>query len=242
MIDSGATNNFISVAAVNRLHLQKTGDDRYGVTLGNGEKIFGKGKCQGVKVTLEIMEDYHILGLGNSDIILGMQWLEKLGEVVINWKKQSMKYHWNGVEQILEGDPSLERSKISLKLLKKTWSKEDQELLVEINHVESAGAQVAEIADIFREVVENFKEVFSEPHGLPPVREKDHAINLKEGTSPVSVRPYRYPQIQKDEIKRMVKDMLVAHIIRPSSSPSPARFCSLRRRMARGDSVSIIER
>lgn len=90
MIDSGATNNFISVATVNRLQLHKTEDDRYGVIFGNVEKIFGKGKCREVRMTIQgvdIVEDYLILGLGNCDIILGMQWLEKLGEVVINWKK-----------------------------------------------------------------------------------------------------------------------------------------------------------
>ena len=30
------------------------------------------------------------------------------------------------------------------------------------------------------------------PH-LPPPRSKDHAIVLKEGSDPVSIRPYRYP-------------------------------------------------
>ena len=111
MIDSGATNNFISVTAVNRLQLESTKGDRYGVTLGNGEKIYGKGKCQKLLMTvqrIEIVEDYLILGLENSDVILGMQWLEKLGEVVTSWKKQMMKFHWEGVECTLKGDPSLE--------------------------------------------------------------------------------------------------------------------------------------
>ena len=33
------------------------------------------------------------------------------------------------------------------------------------------------------------------------------------------MRRYRYPQIQKTETKRLVKDMLAAGIIQPSSSP-----------------------
>lgn len=41
----------------------------------------------------------------------------------------------------------------------------------------------------------------------------------KEGGNPVSVCPYRYPQIQKEEIEKMVRDMLLAGIIRPSHSP-----------------------
>ena len=148
-----------------------------------------------------------------------MQWLEKLGEVVTNWKKQMMKFHWEGVECTLKGDPSLEQSVTTLKAIRRTWSKEDQGMLVEINQVEKPGTQPGEIPKAFQPIVTAFKEVFSEPRGLPPNREKNHAINLKDGTSPVSVRPHRYPHIQKDEIERMVRDMLDAHIIRPSTSP-----------------------
>lgn len=36
---------------------------------------------------------------------------------------------------------------------------------------------------------------------------------MKEGSDPVNVRPYRYPQTQKDEIERLIHDMLTAGII-----------------------------
>ena len=39
------------------------------------------------------------------------------------------------------------------------------------------------------------------------------------GAQPANVRPYRYPHFQKDEIERIVKDMLISGIIQPSSSP-----------------------
>ena len=42
---------------------------------------------------------------------------------------------------------------------------------------------------------------------------------LKDGSDPVSVRPYRYPQSQNDEIERLIQEMLAAGIIRPSTSP-----------------------
>lgn len=68
-------------------------------------------------------------------------------------------------------------------------------------------------------VLERFCEVFHMPPGLPPIRERDHYITLKEGTDPISVRPYRYPQSQKDEIERLISDMLQAGLIQDSISP-----------------------
>jgi hypothetical protein len=42
---------------------------------------------------------------------------------------------------------------------------------------------------------------------------------LLQGTAPVAVRSYRYPQLQKDELERQVAGMLTQGIIHPSTSP-----------------------
>ena len=47
----------------------------------------------------------------------------------------------------------------------------------------------------------------------------DHHIHLVPGSPPVAVRPYRYPQLLKDEIERQCDDMLQQGIIRESTSP-----------------------
>jgi hypothetical protein len=42
---------------------------------------------------------------------------------------------------------------------------------------------------------------------------------LIKGAQPVSVRPYRYPYFQKEEIERIVQELLDSGVIRPSHSP-----------------------
>ncbi|KAG8382858.1 hypothetical protein BUALT_Bualt05G0123000 [Buddleja alternifolia] len=59
-------------------------------------------------------------------------------------------------------------------------------------------------------LLDEFEQLFIEPTALPPQRSHDHKIILKEGSSPVSVRPYRYPSLQKDEIEKLVQAMLDA--------------------------------
>lgn len=57
------------------------------------------------------------------------------------------------------------------------------------------------------------------PKQLPPGRELDHYINLKEGTEPINVWPYRYAYFQKAKIEKQVQDMLKLGLIRYSTSP-----------------------
>ena len=108
---------------------------------------------------------------------------------------------------------------MSLKAMGGTLFKERQGLLVELRCIQAEEKQEWRVLAALKGVVQSHLAIFESPKGLPPNRQKNHAIVLKEGTNPVSVQPYRYPQIQKDEIEKLVRDMLHAQIIRLSTSP-----------------------
>lgn len=64
-----------------------------------------------------------------------------------------------------------------------------------------------------------FQDIFEEPVGLPPIRDQSNNIHLLSSAPPVSVRPYKQAQFQKDENERIVQDILQQGIIRESCSP-----------------------
>jgi hypothetical protein len=76
--------------------------------------------------------------------------------------------------------------------------------------------------DLMTSLLQAYVDIFATPSGLPPQRRHDHRIHLLPGTAPVAVRPYRYPQLLKDEVERQCADMLAQGTIRPSSSPFSA--------------------
>lgn len=68
-------------------------------------------------------------------------------------------------------------------------------------------------------LLEEYSELFQEPKHLPPAREIDHQITLKEGVESINVRPYRYAYFYKAEIEKQVHEMLPLGLIWPSTSP-----------------------
>ncbi|WOH08030.1 hypothetical protein DCAR_0727466 [Daucus carota subsp. sativus] len=136
-----------------------------------------------------------------------------------------MKFEVEGELITLKGDPTLVKSRVSLKSMLRMLKKKEMGYWVECSSLESSRAQDTQllanttIPAFLATTISQHTQVFAEPTGLPPVRNHEHAICLKQGSNPVGVRPYRYPQSQKDEIERLITEMLAAGIIKPSTSP-----------------------
>lgn len=102
-----------------------------------------------------------------------------------------MKFQW-GIETVeLRGDPSLGTSQVSLKAMMRTLRKEKHGLWVKLNEMNKGNEEKSVNIPLFLEpVVQEYQDVFGDITALPPSRSHDHAIHLKEGANPVSVRPY----------------------------------------------------
>lgn len=133
-----------------------------------------------------------------------------------------MKFRMGETWMTLRGDQGLNKSAVSLREMVKALLKEGQGLWVEMEQPAECGALMGkeeEIPEGVSKLIRQHKQVFTETRRLPPARGLDHAITLKAGTHPINVRPFRYPHFQKNEIERLVKEMLAARIIQPSISP-----------------------
>lgn len=118
LIDCGATHNFISEKLVKKLLIPTKETAHYGVIVGSGTAIQGKGVCEGVEIQLEnwkLKEEFLPLELGGVDVVLGMQWLHSLGITVVDWKNLMLTFIAEGKQVSIKGDPSLTKSWISLK-------------------------------------------------------------------------------------------------------------------------------
>ncbi|KAA0047682.1 ty3-gypsy retroelement transposase [Cucumis melo var. makuwa] len=164
--------NFVSEKLVKKLQLPTKETEHYGVILGSGTVIQGKGICEALE----------------------------------------------GKQVCIKGDPSLTKARVSLKsMMIKSWGEQDEGFLIECRALEVKGLIRTECckADVNPKVVnpvlsilDQFTDVFEWPDKLPPRRDIEHQIHLKKGTDPINVRPYQYGYHQKEEMEKLVKEML----------------------------------
>ena len=80
-----------------------------------------------------------------------------------------------------------------------------------------------------KQILSKFASVFATPTSLPSCRGHEYQILLKDGTTPICQRAYRYPHFQKAKIEKIVTELLEVGSIRPSQSPFSSPMLMVRR-------------
>jgi hypothetical protein len=205
LMDSGSTCNFISEKTASTIGVV-CGDARGAhVRVANGDRVpcLGLARDVAIRIGDEVFQiDCFAIPLDCYDVVLGVTFLRTLGPILWDFDALCMAFwrhgrrvRWSGVGAPRQDDP---RTAAHLHML----------------HHDGPS--------LLQRLLESFADVFAAPAGLPPPRECDHRIHLKPNTEPVAVRPYRYPQLQKDELEAQCTAMLEQGIIRPSTSPFSA--------------------
>jgi hypothetical protein len=196
LVDTGSTHNFLSRDAMRRLALQPVGAEKFSVTVANGDRL----ACQGMARQVPVLigdEPFSIdcvgIDLGCYDFILGVDFLSTLGPILwdldvlslIFWREGGRRVQWTGIGGSGAVTPQLQLM----------------------------AAALDEAHPLLADLLQQHSDIFDEPQGLPPARPYDHRIHLLPDMAPAAVRPYRYPQLQKDELERYVAVMVAQGII-----------------------------
>ncbi|KAJ7960281.1 Ty3/gypsy retrotransposon protein [Quillaja saponaria] len=79
----------------------------FSVTVANGEQVKVQYGCKGLKWNMQGVDfqaDFLIMPLGSCHMVLGVQWLSKLGSIVWNFDNLTMGFQWEGKQVLLQGN------------------------------------------------------------------------------------------------------------------------------------------
>jgi len=223
LVDSGSTHNFLDSATAKKLRCTLLRIPPLAVAVAGGTQLQCQTMCKGFVWTLlgtEYRTDAYIVSLGSCDMVLGVQWLATLGSILWNFEDLTMEFSINGRRHKLRGTKKSEVEWAKGKN-QKTLCQAVQLFAVHIEPIQLGATvlQTEEKEPQLTQLLQAYADIFEEPKTLPPHRSHDHRIILKEGTSPINVRPYRYPALQKDISEQTVREMMEAGVVRPSQSP-----------------------
>lgn len=229
MIDSGATENFISESFVEKHKMNYQIVKNLPVQLADGHHKTINRMVKIQKLQLNSCKSNNItayaMPLQRYDLILGAPWLYDTNPM-IDWVRHTLTFK-KGTTSITEvanetnPKEKLECNSIYVSKHQFARTKPMAELFtVYLANTEKGNRNSESLPEVTK-LLTDFKDIFPEnlPNKLPPRRTLDHAIDLIPGAIPPSRPIYRLSQIEMDELKTQLADLLQKGFIRPSVSP-----------------------
>ncbi|KAH9745584.1 hypothetical protein KPL70_004126 [Citrus sinensis] len=200
LIDSGSTHNFVKPTVAERMGLPIQPTSPFRVYIGNGNFLVCKYFCPQVALTLQgtvFTLDLFVLPIEGPDVVLGIQWLQLLGRISHDYSALSMEFCWNGAPV-----PAFREESTS-------------------NPESSSFELPANLTQPFIDLLHSYRNLFLPLTTLPPHRTIDHKIHLLPKTTPINVRPYRYPHFQKNEMEKLIREMALNAVTIKDKFPIP---------------------
>ncbi|XP_026439438.1 uncharacterized protein LOC113341994 [Papaver somniferum] len=222
LIDTGSTHSFIDCDLATSLGCDITPTANISVTVANGDKTVSNGICTSLQWKMQnhsFAGNPRLLALGGCDIVLGADWLKKLGDITFNLSNLSITFSYKGTYITLVGDTSPPTLKqIGPKGVKQFFKNNSHGIFAQLTSI-TITPPPHPTPPIISEVLQDFQNVFANPTQLPPHRSLDHFIPLIPNSSPVNQRPYKCPFFKKYVVEQLVQEMLHSGIKQPSHSP-----------------------
>ncbi|KAF3952555.1 hypothetical protein CMV_021899, partial [Castanea mollissima] len=175
LIDNGSTHNFMS----HSLGLAVMPITEFNVKVANGESLVCKERYEQVSSTIQgfkFSTTLYSLPFNGPDSVLG--------PIECDWKKMTMKFLWEGVSYVIKSSSVNPIKEVAMQRLERDVQGGGELFAIMQKGEDHVGGSIvpAELQPLLHE----FHQVLEEPRTLPPSREFDHQIPLKEGTTPVN--------------------------------------------------------
>jgi hypothetical protein len=158
------------------------------------------------------------IDMGGCDIVLGVEWLHTLGPITMDFKDLTMQFQQEGQQYKFQGITTGSLEIISSHHMEKLLKKGHSGIISQLHSIQAV--ETPSVHPDLQSILSQHQVVFQTPQGLPPSRDDhDHSIPLISGSLPPNVLPYHHPFAQKNEIEKIVQELLEVGVIHPSTNP-----------------------
>ncbi|CAA0826241.1 Unknown protein, partial [Striga hermonthica] len=122
LIDNSSSHNFINADLSQKLKLPTPKIEPFEVRVANGERLQCTESFQKVPIKfnrITVMADLYALPLVGPDIVLGVQWLERLGKVTTDYRMEIMEFNSGGRQVTLSSGNEKGTKEVGLKSIER---------------------------------------------------------------------------------------------------------------------------
>jgi hypothetical protein len=189
--------------------------------IANGGSMKCGGCCENVHLQIgdyDLKSHMFAIDMGGCDIVLGSDWLRTLGPILMGFKELTMQFNQEGHQYKFQGITAGSNEIISSHRMENLLKKGHSGVIAQLHAIQAI--ETPSVPQDLQAILSTHQLVFSTPQGLPPSRGvHDHSIPLVLGILPPNIHLYRHTFSWKNEIKKMVQELLNAGVIHPSMSP-----------------------
>jgi hypothetical protein len=215
LVDNGSTHNFIHHRIAHETNCYIRVVNNFQIMIANG------GQCENVRLQIghyQLKSHMFSIDMGGCDIVLGVEWIQTLGPILMDFKELTMQFEHEEkkyqLQGIIVGSPEI----ISSHHMENILNKGHSGIIAQLHSIQSI--ETPSVHPNLQAILSKHQAIFSTPQGLPPSRGvHDHSIPLVPSSLPPNILPYRHPFSQKNEIEKTVQELLQEGVIHPSTSP-----------------------
>jgi hypothetical protein len=181
LIASGNSHNFIDTTFAKQLNMFFYPTSDIQIVISRDRTTSCDGKCNKVELTIDnhkLISPMYAMVIGGVDIILGAQWLASIGTVRLNLQKQFLSFYESKKKYKFHGINNLPTQLFSSNKMKKMIWKGARAYLLHCSSMEEMYDET-KYPNGINKMLEKYDTIFQHlPRGLPPIRSRDHIIEL----------------------------------------------------------------